>query len=145
MALSLLFRYVDVLLQFPCQFVDQGRLHWFVDVFDEEGDDLLGAKLLPELLSYLVRVVLLHDEDEICPTDVAFREPYSRPFVGSSRSDLISIELLVDLLRSVASVFVDAADEEDLRWGLLIHPFGQRRAMRSAAFAPGRIVPRRLC
>ena len=87
-----------------------------VDVFNEQGDDLLSLDLFFVFLSYLVRVIFLHSENDIGPADIAFREPDPCSLFRASRPNLIAIEFFVHLLSREASVFVDATNEEDFLW-----------------------------
>ena len=81
-------------------------------VRDAKGDYPLGKILLREPTAYLSALVILHDNDDICPVQLRDGD-----WIEIVETCGLRLEPATEyLLRSLAAVLILIADEKDFHW-----------------------------
>lgn len=91
--------------------IDEVLIHVLELVRDVEAHDALAGQLGTELLLQPGDVPLLHNEDQICPSEMACGDANARPFLGAGRPYLMGTRTVEDRLGREAAEPVPAADK----------------------------------
>ena len=109
-------RGIDDGLDSLAQELDELRVHEG-HVGDVEDDDFFVGDGFAEVLAEAFSMLVLHDEDEIGPSEHLVRDASPRGGAGASAGDLEAWIVSIKGLRSGAAPLIARAEEEDVEHG----------------------------
>jgi hypothetical protein len=99
--------------------INEFELHVLIFIWNEQGHGPFSLERLRKLYAQAIEVRLLHQEDDIRPTDVTFGHNDTGVRLGACRANLDSGNTAENTLRGKAANAISAADEQQLDWMIL--------------------------
>jgi len=96
------------------QAIDKLLVHIVVVVWNVERDYTFTLQLLSKLLLQPIEVPLLHDEDEVSPSEMASGDADARAFFRSHRANVMAVDSVEDRFGRETTKPILAADEQNL-------------------------------
>ena len=110
--------------------LDKPWVHELILVGDVEADDLFPVQGFRKLATEPVQMGFLHTEDDVCPTQMSFRDNDASTWLRADRTNLISRKSFEQLFGRQTTAFIPATDEKELLDGCVVHRKSGRKGRR---------------